>query len=318
VRALVFRTVGDPSVLHVEDVPEPRPPRGDEMLVRVEASSVNGTDLGLRRGDLAVATWGRLPLVPGFDVAGVVELCGPEVTAFAPGDRVMALLGHSGGGQAERTVLRQHRAALVPAALTPEQAAALPLAGLTALQALHRAAALHARPRGARVLVLGASGGIGAYAVQLALLAGARVTGVASGSKLPFVRGLGAVEVVDRRTQDVADDDTRYDVVLDAHGAASFTGLRHLLVEDGVMVSTRAVSRDAVRTLVPPRLRRDGPRFATVRTQPRSQDLSRLGALAARGVIAVPLDRAYPLAEGAAAHRHAEGAATGKVVIRVG
>ena len=111
-RAVRFARHGDPSVLRVDEVPEPREPTGDELLVRVDASSINGTDLGLRRGDAKLATWWRLPYVPGFDVAGEVLRCGPAVTAFSPGDRVMALLGHGGGGQAERVLLRQGRGRL--------------------------------------------------------------------------------------------------------------------------------------------------------------------------------------------------------------
>jgi len=124
------------------------------------------------------------------------------VTAFSPGDRVMALLGHAGGGQAERVVFRQEQAARVPVSCSTAEAAALPLAGLTALQALYGRAALRAR-RSPRVLVLGASGGIGAYGVQLAGLAGAHVTAVSSGPGLEFVAWLGADDVVDRREQEV-------------------------------------------------------------------------------------------------------------------
>ena len=163
--AVRFDAYGDPAVLRLDDVAAPRAPVRDELLVRVAASSVNGTDLGLRRGDLRVATWGRLPFVPGFDIAGEVLRCGPAVTAFAPGDRVMALLGHGGRGLAELVLLRQGRAARVPVSCSFEEAAALPLAGLTALQALYGMAGLRARRAPARVLVVGAAGGIGSFAV---------------------------------------------------------------------------------------------------------------------------------------------------------
>lgn len=171
--------------------------------MRVHASSVNGTDLAFRRGDLKVAALGQMPFTAGFDLAGEVLSLGPGVTAFSTGDHVMALLGHNGGGQARHVFLRQGRAALSPGSCTPEQAASLPLAGLTALQALYGKGGLHTRAKPARVLILGASGGVGSYAVQLANIAGAHVTGVASGSNVPFVASLGADQVVDRHLEDV-------------------------------------------------------------------------------------------------------------------
>jgi NADPH:quinone reductase-like Zn-dependent oxidoreductase len=315
-RAARFHRHGDPSVMRVDDVPPPRAATGDEILVRVLASSVNGTDLGLRRGLARLATVGRLPFLPGFDVAGEVVGCGPAVTAFVPGDRVMALLGHRGGGQAERVLLRQSRAAPVPRTASVEAAAALPLAGLTALQALHGEGALHTRPH-ARVLVNGASGGIGSYAVQLAKLAGARVTGVASGAKLGFVRGLGADDVVDHRQQDVTGLGETFDVVLDATGKLTLDEVRPVLAGGGVLVSTRPISPDAVRALLPRSLRAPGPRFAAVATRARSHDLARLAALVDDGRLTIPLDRTFPLAEIAAAHRHAETDVRGKVVMAI-
>jgi NADPH:quinone reductase-like Zn-dependent oxidoreductase len=311
VRAVRFPAVGGPEVLRVDDVPDPGAPTGDEVLVRVEASSVNGTDLGLRRGDLRVATLGRLPFTPGFDVAGEVLACGPGVTAFAPGDRVVALIGHGGGGQAERIRIRQGRAALAPATVSAVEAAALPLAGLTALQGLGRGG-LAAR-RDARVLVNGATGGIGTFAVQLAALAGARVTAVASAARLDLAAELGAHEVLDRRAVDLAALRERFDVVLDAAGVLPF--LPALLGADGVQVSVRPLSPDVLRAALRPRR---GPRFTAVRTAPRSQDLARLAALVDAGRLRAVVDRAYPMADAAAAHRHAEGGVRGKVVVTLG
>ncbi|WNV76676.1 NAD(P)-dependent alcohol dehydrogenase [Geodermatophilus sp. DSM 44513] len=297
----------------VVDVPEPPAPTGDRLLLRVEASSVNGTDLGAFGGGLTAAVVRRVSH-PGFDVAGEVLSCGPEVTAFAPGDRVMALLGHSGGGQAERVVFRQEQAARVPVSCSAAEAASLPLAGLTALQALYGRAALRAR-RSPRVLVVGASGGIGAAAVQLARLVGAHVTGVASGRKLDFVAGLGAQELVDRHEREVTALGRRFDVVLDTPGRLLAAAARPLLADDGVFVTTRGAGPDSVRELVPGRLRRGGPAFATVRTRPRSADLAHLAALVDGGDLRPVVDRVFPLAQVEEAYRHVRGAATGKVVV---
>ncbi|MCX6465359.1 MAG: NADP-dependent oxidoreductase [Pseudonocardiales bacterium] len=308
-RAVRFHRVGGPEVLRVDDVPDPGAPTGDEVLVRVEASSVNGTDLGLRRGDLRVATLGRLPFTPGFDVAGEVLACGPGVTAFAPGDRVVALIGHGGGGQVERIRIRQGRAALAPRSVPATDAAALPLAGLTALQGLGRAG-LAARPR-ARVLVHGATGGIGTFAVQLAVLAGAHVTAVASAARLDLATELGAHEVLDRRRHDVTALGARFDVVLDAAGTLPF--VPGLLTGDGVQVSVRPLSPDVLRAAL--RVRRRGPRFTAVRTAPRSQDLAHLAALVDAGRLRAVVDAVHPMADAAGAHRHAEAGVRGKVVL---
>ncbi len=312
-RAVRLRPSGDDVRPRVVDVAGPPPPAGDRLLVRVAASSVNGTDLRLLGTGVAGAVSRRLGR-PGFDVAGEVLACGPEVTAFSPGDRVMALVGHSGGGAAEQVVVGQDQAARVPASCSAVAAAALPLAGLTALQALYGRAALRARPS-PRVLVVGASGGIGSFAVQLARLAGAHVTGVAGGPRLAYVTGLGADDVVDRHEQDVTALGRRFDVVLDTPGALSFPAARPLLADDGVFVTTRVVGPDARRELVPARLRRRGPAFAAVRTAPRSADLAHLAALVDAGRLRVPVDRAFPLAEVDAAWRHAAGPAPGKVVL---
>ncbi|SDQ05195.1 NAD(P)-dependent alcohol dehydrogenase [Quadrisphaera sp. DSM 44207] len=320
-----LHSLGDPSGIVVEEVPDPREPVGDELLVQVAASSINGTDLLLRRGEPRIATAGRLPLVLGFDVAGEVLRCGPAVTAFAPGDRVVSLLGHGGGAHAERVLLRQGRAARAPAWVSLEVAGALPLAGLTALQALHGRAALDARP-GARVLVVGASGGIGAFAVLLAKLAGAHVTALTSTAAVPFVTGLGADEVLDRHREDPFAGGERWDVVVDTPAVLRFGAVRGSLRDGGVLVSTKPLSLDAARSAGLDLLRRpgrriarrgggSGARFATVRTQARSQDLTRLVALVDGGRLRVPVDRAFPLAQVAEAHRWAQTRATGKVVL---
>ena len=316
-RAVRFTGAGGPEVVEVAEVPEPLRARGDELLVRVRASSVNGTDLGLRRGGLRLLPGSRSPFLPGFDLAGEVVDLGPAVTAFGLGDHVVALLGHRGGAQAELVLVRQGRAALAPRTVTPVEAATLPLAGLTALQALYQQGHLAAVVRPARVLVIWASGGIGSYAVLLARREGAHVTGLASGAKLDHVRSLGADEALDHRQHDVGGLDGRWDLVLDASGLHPYARLRPLLGPEGVAVSTRPLGRDAVRLLDPGRGRR-GPRYAAVMTTARSQDLARLVALVDRGELPPVLDRAFAMSGAADAHRWAESAVRGKVVLQIG
>jgi NADPH:quinone reductase-like Zn-dependent oxidoreductase len=291
----------------VVEVPVPEAPAGSQVLVRVAASSVNGTDLGLLRGGRLFRALSAGRAAPGFDLAGQVMACGPAVTGFTVGDRVMALIGHAGGGMAELVLLPQHRIARAPRAIDLQQAAGIPLAGLTALQALHGRAALSARTA-PRVLVVGAAGGIGAYAVQLARLAGAHVTAVADSARADFVRDLGARVVVDRRRDDVLAGGQQRDIVLDAPGALRFAAVRPSLAGDGVLVSTRPLSPDTVRGLRPG----GGPRPTAVATRRSPVDLARL---VDTGRLRVPRDRVVALEDVVSALEHAgSGQLRGKVV----
>ena len=314
-RVRAVRLAGGPraAVAQVVDVPAPAPPTGTQLLVRVVGSSVNGTDLGLLTGGPAFRALSAGRVAPGFDLAGEVVACGPAVTGFGVGDRVMALLGHAGGAQCELVLVPQHRVARAPASVDLHVAAAVPLAGLTALQALHGRAGLHAR-REPRVLVVGAAGGIGCFAVQLARLAGAHVTAVADELRAAFVADLGADVVVDRHRQDVLALGQRWDVVLDVPGALRFAQVRPVLTGDGVLVTTRPLSVDAVRGL----LQRHGRQVTAVATRRSPVDLAHLAHLVDTGRLRVPVDRVVALEDVAAAHEHAaSGRLRGKVVVAV-
>jgi NADPH:quinone reductase len=308
-RAAQFSSFGAPSVLKIVSVPTPRP-APDEVLIRVAASSINGTDLFLRQAKGAMRLIAKLPFTPGFDVAGRVEACGAHVTAFAPGDPVYALLGHRGGGAAEFALCQQFRAAIAPKNIPLEVAAGVPLSGLTALQALRGLGGVRA---GQRVLIYGASGGIGAFAVQLATHFGAHVTGIARQEKLEFVSSLGAAEVFDRGTplEDLRRD---WDVVLDAAPALSFETVEPLLAPQGVFVSVRAIPSGVaeLRGLA----RRRGRRWRGVQTAERGLDLAYLARLIDDGLLHVPVDRTFTLIEIADAHTYAESSAVkGKVIV---
>ncbi|WP_378034523.1 NAD(P)-dependent alcohol dehydrogenase [Actinomycetospora atypica] len=303
--------------MRIEHRPDPGRPRGAELLVAVEASSINGTDLGLRRGDLPPATWGRMPFVPGFDLAGRVLAVGPAATAFSPGDRVAALLPHRGGGLAEQVLVGQDRAARIPEDVGAPEAAAVTLAGLTALQALHRQGRLRARTgpggRPARVLVCGAAGGIGSLAVQLAALAGAEVVGTTSRDKLDWVRDLGVPRVLDRRADDLdrqLRDAGPFELVLDAAGRSRHRDLAPSLAPGGIVVSVRPLHPDVLRSLRPGRAD-----FTAVRTAARSADLAHLLQLVATGRLRVPVEHVVRLGEVARAHQLAEAGGRGKVVV---
>lgn len=330
-KAVLMRRTGGPDVLAMEDVPPPRPPRGQQVLVQVAGSSVNGTDLVMRRGAVAPLTWGQLPWIPGFDLSGTVTSCGPAVTAFVPGDRVLGLLGHGGGALAEHVVVEQSRLAIAPSTVALTDAAALPLAGLTALQALHARAHLHARGPGTRVLVIGATGGIGSYAVQLAALAGARVSALARRDTLAAAQALGAHELLAREDDPLAHRSRpsrpgsthahRFDVVIDTAGALTAQQVPLLLRPGGTVVSVRPFDLRILHGTVTGflRRRRIGDQHATsvtaVSTKARAHDLARLVRLVDSRRLQLPIQAVVTAADCPRAHRLAESPTPGKVVI---
>ncbi|MHA7293626.1 NADP-dependent oxidoreductase [Arthrobacter sp. HLT1-21] len=313
-RAVTFKTVSGSIEPTVDDVVEPSVPAGSQILVRVAASSINGSDLGLVRSGSLMA-WLSRKARPGFDISGVVAACGEAVTAFTPGDRVMALLGHRGGGQGQLVLVPQRSAARVPDFMTDGDAAALPLAGLTALQALRGRAGIHRR-EGMKVLVNGAAGGIGSFAVQLAKNFGAHVTAITSNNRQRYLHNLGADTVLDRHETDLLGRGLRYDVVLDVPGSFHYRTVRPILTPQGMLVSTRPIAVDTLRMLNPASAHRRTQRFTVVTTRPPNQDLAYLSTLIETGRIRVPLDRSFPLDQVADAYRHAmSGNVRGKTVL---
>jgi NADPH:quinone reductase-like Zn-dependent oxidoreductase len=322
-RAVVQRHYGcDPDdVFRLESVDRPTI-AADEVLLRVHAA-------GLDRGTWHVMT--GLPLlmrvmgfgfrrpknaVPGLDVAGVVERVGSGVTRFSAGEEVF---GTARGSFAELAAAKQDRLALKPASLTFEQAAAVPVSASTALQALRDAARVEA---GQQVLVVGASGGVGTYAVQLARALGAEVTGVCSAAKADLVRSLGAREVLDYRTQDFAESGRQYDVILDIGGNTPLPRLRRALQPRGTLVVVGGEEGGRLtggfgRSLRAPVLSlfvRQRLRMLVAKEQ--ASDLEALAPLLESGEITPALDRVFPLEQAAAAMRHLmTGQARGKIVI---
>jgi NADPH:quinone reductase-like Zn-dependent oxidoreductase len=307
--------------LVVREVERPQPAAG-EVLVRVHAAGVNPADWHLMRGDpyLVRLVYGlRRPKfgVLGSDVAGTIESVGANVTEFAPGDVVYSEVDT--GGYAEYVAIEAQHVARAPSNLTYEQAAAVPMAAMTALQSLRDAGRITA---GHRVLVNGASGGIGTFAVQLATELGASVTGVCSTPNVELVRSLGAVDVIDYTRDDFTRGGDRYDVVLDLVGNRSLRDLARLVAPGGTYV---AVGAGDGRWLgpIPRMIRMPFMRLRRVRMVPflarRSRaDLDELRERIEAGTLRPIVERAYPLDETAAAVAHVEsGRARGKVVIRV-
>ncbi|HEY1012824.1 MAG TPA: NADP-dependent oxidoreductase [Herpetosiphonaceae bacterium] len=311
-QAVRFHTYGAADVLRIETVAQPRP-RRDEVLIRVAASSLNPADIGGRSGAMRLIHARRLPHTPGYDVVGEIVACGPAATAFVTGERVWAMVGLGAGAQAEYVAVPQARVAAAPSRLSDLEAAAVPLAGLTALQALRRKGRLRG---GERVLVTGAAGGVGSFAVQLAKLLRCKVSAVCRPAHVETVRGLGADAVGDRLDDPAIRRGAPWDLILDAAGMLPFAAAQRDLAPGGIMSSPTGRPQDMIRGAAS-RLQ-GGPRYAFVITQASGPDLALLARLADRGALRPLVDRVFDLAEIQAAHRYFEqGGKAGKIVIRV-
>jgi NADPH:quinone reductase-like Zn-dependent oxidoreductase len=317
VKAAVIDGYGGADRLRIGEVERPSPGTG-ELLVRVKASSINPLDWKIRRGSMRLLLRARFPLVLGFDVAGIVESVGPEIDRFEPGDAVYAMLDNRlGGAHAEWAVVGQAAAALKPERLSYEEAAAVPLAALTALQALRDHGELAA---GEKVLVNGASGGVGHFAVQIAAALGARVTAVASGRNLDLARELGAERTIDYRKELFTQDEETFDVVFDAVGKSSFEECNLLLGEGGVYVTTMPGPGDIFRSIVGSVAGLFGPtrRARWFSVKPRGDDLALLGGLIEQGRLRPVVDQVFPLEEIRRAHETSEaGHVRGKIVVTI-
>ncbi|WP_354027615.1 NADP-dependent oxidoreductase [Curtobacterium oceanosedimentum] len=308
-RAVRFHEVGGPEVLRTEDVERPEPGTG-EVLVQVAASAYNAADNGMRGGFLPIPV--QLPHVPGYDVSGTVAALGEGVEGLAVGDAVVGFLPmERDGGAAEYVVTPAEALAAAPTSVPLVDAAALPSVALTACQALFDEGRLEA---GQRVLINGAGGVVGKYAIQLAVRAGVHVVATASPRSADAVRAAGAQQVVDHTTTDVlAALDQQVDVLLNLAPIEPerFRALVAAVRDGGAVVSTTAF-------MATPDDESRGVRAATVFVLPDRQRLAELVALVDAGQLTVEVTRRIPLAELPALH--AEGAAgriAGKVVVTV-
>jgi len=311
--ALIYR-YGPPEVFQYADTSLPRL-RPQQLLVKVHASSVNPIDWKIRQGRLKLLTGNRFPLILGYDVAGEVVEVGKQVTQFQVGDRIYAQLDQfTGGAYAEYAAVNQKVAALKPKSLPYEQAAAVPLAASTALQALRDQGQL--KP-GQRVLINGASGGVGLFAVQLAkILGAAEVVGVCSSKNAALVSRLGADHVIDYKQQDFTRDDALYDLVFDVVGNRSFADCKHVLQRQGCYITTQPYPANVAQSLVSSLL--PGATYKVIVVRPNGADLHFLGQQIEAKRLQVVIDRTYRLADIAAAHAYCEAERTvGKVVITI-
>jgi NADPH:quinone reductase-like Zn-dependent oxidoreductase len=324
-KAIVQDAYGTEDVLEYRDIDKPVP-KDDEVLVRVRAAGLDRGVWHVMTGlpylvRVVVPTMGLgRPKVPvrGMDLAGQVEAVGGRVTRFQPGD---AVFGWTDGSYAEYASVPEDQLVPMPANLGFERAAAVPISGLAALQGLRDVGEIQA---GQRVLVIGAAGGVGSFAVQLAKAFGAQVTGVGSTSQLDLIRSLGADEVVDYTRDDVTDGSRHWDLILDTAGHRSLSQLRRALIARGTLVIVGSEVRGRwmggfdrnLRAVALSRL--VGQRLRMLSSTPRQDDLQTLRELIETGKVTPVVDRTFPLPETPEAIRHLlRGHGRGKIVITV-
>jgi NADPH:quinone reductase-like Zn-dependent oxidoreductase len=321
-KAITYTRYGPPDVLRLEEVEKPIP-KANEVLVRICAASVNAYDWRYMRADpFLVRLVGGLfrPRNPrlGADIAGRVAAVGSDVTQFRPGDEIYGDLAASGNGAfAEYVAVPEHALALKPANLTFEQAAAVPMAAVTALQALRDGGKIQA---GHKVLINGASGGVGTFAVQIAKSFGAEVTAVCSTRNVTLVQSLGADHIIDYKREDITRSAQRYDLILAVNGYHPLSAYRRMLRPEGRYVMVGGSGAQLFETLLfGPLMSLGGRRrLAAFSAAPSSKDLLVMKELLEAGVVVPVIDRCFPLHETAGAIRYLEdGHARGKVVITV-
>jgi NADPH:quinone reductase-like Zn-dependent oxidoreductase len=321
-KAIVYTEYGSPDVLELKEVAKPTP-KDDEVLVKIYAVSVNAADLHLLRADPFLIRLSSGLLKPkneilGSDIAGRVEAVGSNAKQFKPGDEVFGDISAEGwGGFAEYVCVSETALAPKPANLSFEEAAAVPMAAVTALQGIRYAGQI--RP-GQKVLINGASGGVGSFAVQLAKTFGAEVTAVCSTRNLDRARSIGADHVIDYTKEDFAKNGQEYDLILATNGDRSISDYRRALSPKGVYVQTGgSMSQMTQAMLMGPWMSRNGQKMGNMGVaKPNQKDLVTMKELLEAGKVKPVIDRCYPLSQVADAIRYLEeGHAQGKVVITV-
>jgi NADPH:quinone reductase-like Zn-dependent oxidoreductase len=305
-RAIRFHDYGGPEALRFEEIEQPTAKEG-EILVRVRAASVNPVDWKIRDGLVRKRFSPPLPLIPGGDLSGEVAAVGAGVSGFAVGEAVFAMIG-LWGAYAEHAAFKAAMAARKPASIDHAQAASVPLVGLTAWQALHEHGAVRG---GQRVLVLAASGGVGGFAVQFARAAGAHVIASASDKNADYVRGLGANEVFDYRTDPAARHAGSIDLIVDTAGGDGSVRSLELLKPDGALVAVAAPS-EALKERGAKLERRVLP----MQGHPDGAQLAQIASLIDAGKVRTTVAAVFPLAQAAAAQELSkQGHTRGKIVL---
>lgn len=311
-KAIVYVKRGTPDPFIYCDVSKPIPGDG-EVLIKIHAASLNAADYRLFRMGLGIPK----SKIFGSDIAGTVEAVGKNIRTFQPGDNVAADTGGYGfGGLAEYAVAPGDIAALIPAEVSFEKAAAVPMAAITALQALRDKGSIR---QGQKVLINGASGGVGTYAVQLAKHFGAEVTAVCSTGNADLVRSLGADHVIDYAKEDFTQSGTRYDLIIAVNGYHPLSAYKRALAPEGTYVMVGGTFPQIFKSLIFGPLMSAGKRkIRSLAAKGNAKDLAFLLDLVKEGIINPVIDRRYPLRQAGEAFLYLEkGHAGGKVVINV-
>ena len=323
-KAIVYTQYGSPDVLQLKEVEKPTP-RDNEVLLKVYATSVNAGDLHVLRADpflIRLMGYGLLKpknKILGAAIAGRIEAIGGNVKQFQPGDDVFGDLSESGkrGGFAEYVCASADALVLKPSRLSFEEAAAVPVAAVTALQGLRDKGHIQA---GQKVLINGASGGVGTFAVQIAKSFGAEVTAVCSTSNVDAARSMGADHVIDYTKEDFTQNGQHYDLIVAANGNRSISEYKRALRPNGTYVVTGGSKKQTYQAmLLGPWISMTGTKkMGNLMAKPNTKDLGLVKELLEAGKVIPVIDRRYPLSETAEALRYLEaGRARGKVVITV-
>lgn len=306
-KAIRFHDYGGPDVMKYEDAPLPVP-KDDDILVRVHAMGVNPVDWKIREGHVRQRIVLSLPATPGGDIAGVVEKTGAAVSGFKTGDEVFAFVGLV-GAYAEYVCIKPAITAPKPRSMSQVEAASVPLAALTAWQALTEKAALAA---GQKVLVHAAAGGVGQFAVQLARVLGAEVVGTCSPANSEFVKGLGAIAALDYHTDIYAANSGKFDVVVDTIGGEAAIRSLDLLKSGGILVGVAPPNDKTMAAATAA-----GKRAAGLQVRPDGAQLADIGRLIDAGKVRTTIAQVFPLSEAGKAHDLIKtGHTRGKIVLR--
>jgi NADPH:quinone reductase-like Zn-dependent oxidoreductase len=322
-KAIVYKKYGLPDVLHLEEVKKPTP-RDEEVLVKVHAASINAGDWHLLTGDpfpmrlMGVGLFTPKNTILGADIAGQVEVVGRKVQQFKPGDAVFGdIFGLGSGSFAEYVSVPESVLAKKPSNISFEEAAAVPVAAVTALQGLRDKGQLQF---GQKVLINGASGGVGTYAIQIAKAFGAEVTAVCSTSNLEIATSIGADHIIDYTQEDFTKNEQQYDLILAVNGYRPLSAYRRALTPNGIYVFVGGLPAQIIQSLFlgPLMSKSNGRRMTSSQKKVNQKDLLVIRDLLADGKIKPVIDACYPLCETTEGFRYfGKGHTHGKVVITI-